>query len=206
MKNDSRIPIEYEWCVPDKYKNCVIMTPPKSMLLPNEEAKVVATFTPLKKKKYSVTVPIFARNYFEQSKNYVGFYNPGSGLSLQASNMPGQFTGCVTTMRREIYIVGAGSDGCLQISPSILDFGAVTVGFTKTLQLNITNKSNCAMYIKLSMVASGGSITQDAQQLAKTLEECFRFDSAKGLVNAKSKKKINLTFKPNQRYDFSTQL
>jgi hypothetical protein len=42
--------------------------------------------------------------------------------------------------------------------------------------------------------------------LAKTLEECFRFDSAKGLVNAKSKKKINLTFKPNQRYDFNTKL
>ena len=32
------------------------------MLLPNEEARVVATFTPLKKKEYSVTVPLFARN------------------------------------------------------------------------------------------------------------------------------------------------
>lgn len=60
-------------------------------------------------------------------------------------------------MRREIFIVGAGSDGSLQISPQHLDFGTITVGFTKTLQFNITNKSNCAMYIKLSMVAKGGS-------------------------------------------------
>ena len=34
----------------------------------------------------------------------------------------------------------------------------------------------------------------------------FRFDSSKGLVNAKSKKKLQLTFKPTGRYDFATQL
>jgi len=62
VKNDSRIPIEYEWRVPDKYKSEIIFTPNRSMLLPNEEARVVATFTPLKKKEYSVTVPLFARN------------------------------------------------------------------------------------------------------------------------------------------------
>jgi hypothetical protein len=38
------------------------------------------------------------------------------------------------------------------------------------------------------------------------MKRCFRFDSSQGLVNAKSKKKLNLTFKPDQRYDFTTQL
>jgi len=83
VKNDSRIPIEYEWRVPEKYKSEIVFIPPRSMLLPNEEAKVVATFTPLKKKEYQVTIPLFARNQFDQVKNFVGFYNPGSGLSLQ---------------------------------------------------------------------------------------------------------------------------
>jgi hypothetical protein len=62
VKNDARIPIEYEWRVPDKYKNEVIVQPAYSMLLPNEEANIACTFTPLKKKQYNVSIPIFARN------------------------------------------------------------------------------------------------------------------------------------------------
>ena len=38
------------------------------------------------------------------------------------------------------------------------------------------------------------------------LDSSFRFDSQKGLVNSKSKKKVNVTFKPHQRFDFDTQL
>ena len=117
VKNDSRIPIEYEWRVPEKYKSEIIFTPNRSMLLPNEEAKVVATFTPLKKKEYSVTVPLFARNQFDNVKNFVGFYNPGSGLSLQGgASAPGSMGG-VHTIRKELSICGAGSDGLIGISP-----------------------------------------------------------------------------------------
>jgi len=65
VKNDSRIPVYYEWRVPTKYQSEITFSPNQSMLLPSEECKVVATFTPLKKKEYSITVPICARNQFE---------------------------------------------------------------------------------------------------------------------------------------------
>ena len=48
--------------------------------MPNEETKIVATFTALKKKDYHINVPIYARNIYDHVKNSVGFYNPGSGL------------------------------------------------------------------------------------------------------------------------------
>ncbi len=54
LKNDARIPLEYEWKVPDKYKNEIIFDPNRSLLMPNEEVKVVATFTPFKKKEYLI--------------------------------------------------------------------------------------------------------------------------------------------------------
>ena len=38
------------------------------------------------------------------------------------------------------------------------------------------------------------------------LNNCFKFDNHKGVVNAKSKKKVNITFKPNQRFEFDTSL
>ena len=65
VKNDSRIPLEYEWRGPDKYRNEVSFTPNKAILSPNEETRLVAVFTPLKKKEYQVTIPLFTRNLFD---------------------------------------------------------------------------------------------------------------------------------------------
>jgi len=42
--------------------------------------------------------------------------------------------------------------------------------------------------------------------MTKILEDCFKFDHSKGLINAKSKKKINITFKPTLRFDFDIHL
>jgi hypothetical protein len=42
--------------------------------------------------------------------------------------------------------------------------------------------------------------------MAKVLDECFKFDNPKGLLNAKSKKKVNITFKPTLRFDFDIHL
>jgi hypothetical protein len=42
--------------------------------------------------------------------------------------------------------------------------------------------------------------------MAKVLDDCFKFDNPKGLINAKSKKKVNITFKPTLRFDFDIHL
>ena len=43
-------------------------------------------------------------------------------------------------------------------------------------------------------------------QMQKILDECFKFDHPKGIINAKSKKKVNITFKPTLRFDFDIHL
>ena len=86
LKNESRIPLKYEWKVPEKYRNEIKFSPTTAFLLPNEETKVVATFTALKKKDYHINVPIYARNIYDHVKNSVGFYNPGSGLHKNTAN------------------------------------------------------------------------------------------------------------------------
>ena len=42
--------------------------------------------------------------------------------------------------------------------------------------------------------------------MQQILNECFKFDSHKGVVNAQSKKKVNITFKPNLRFEIETSL
>jgi len=80
IKNDARIPLEFEWKVPEKYRTEISFEPAKAYLLPNEETKIVTTFTPLKKKEYILNIPVYATNIYDHVKNLIGFYNPGSGV------------------------------------------------------------------------------------------------------------------------------
>jgi hypothetical protein len=66
--------------VPEKYKTEVCFEPSKAYLLPNEDTKVVCTFTPLKKKEYILGIPVYATNIYDNIKDLIGFYNPGSGV------------------------------------------------------------------------------------------------------------------------------
>ena len=86
VKNQSRIPVEYEWRVPEKYRNEVSFEPSRAILMPNEQTQVQAVFTPLKRKEYQISIPLFTKNLFDQVKNSVGFFQPGSGLTLTQMN------------------------------------------------------------------------------------------------------------------------
>jgi hypothetical protein len=116
------------------------------------------------------------------------------------------------TVRYEIDIIGAGSDGILSLSPKDIDFGTITVGFAKTMSVTVINKSNCNLYIELKMaqkVDEDGSIVKDNESIPlmkKILSECFKFDQPKGLLNARSKKQVNITFKPTLRFNFDINL
>ena len=58
IKNDSRIPVEFEFRIPDKFKKEVLFDPMRTTLKPNEETHVSATFTPLKKREYEISLPL----------------------------------------------------------------------------------------------------------------------------------------------------
>ena len=77
--------MEFEWKVPEKYKTEVSFDPAKAYLLPNQETKIVTTFTPLKKKEYILSIPVYATNFYDHAKNLIGFYNPGSGVMSRST-------------------------------------------------------------------------------------------------------------------------
>jgi len=116
------------------------------------------------------------------------------------------------TIRYDIEIKGAGSDGVLSLSPKDIDFGTITVGFAKTMSVTVINKSNCNLFIELKMaqrMEEDGTIAKETEAvplMKKVLSECFKFDQPKGLLNARSKKKVNITFKPTLRFNFDINL
>lgn len=101
--------------MPDKYKNEIKFQPAKAFLLPNQECRVVATFTPLKKKDYYISVPVYAKNIYDHLKNTVGFYMPGSGLISKVGSDALSMQNSIK--KYQLDIVGRGSDGVIQIQP-----------------------------------------------------------------------------------------
>lgn len=105
----------------------------------------------MKKKEYIISIPVYATNFYDHVKNLIGFYNPGSGVMQRRAALEHTKSSKDTTIRYDLEIIGAGSDGVISISPKNLDFGTITVGFSKTLSVQVVNKSNCNLYIELKM-------------------------------------------------------
>jgi hypothetical protein len=58
-------------------------------------------------------------------------------------------------------------------------------------------------------VEDDGTIAKETETvplMKKVLQECFKFDQPKGILNARSKKKVNITFKPIIRFNFDINL
>lgn len=181
VKNESRIPLEYEWKVPEKYKNEIQFAPARAFLQPNEEVKVIATFTALKKKDYHINVPIYTKNIYDHLKNSVGFFKPGSGL-LTKEDMKSTVSALAGNPFKKytLEIIGRGSDGIIQIQPGNVNFGTITVGFNKTMEATVYNRSNCNMFVELKMAPKNEKLgekpkytPQEMNLLSKVLNENF---------------------------------
>lgn len=144
MKNNARIPLEYECLVPAKYKEVVLFDPPKGVLQANEENSVTCTFTPLAKREYALSIPMQVTNIYDTVKELIGYHNPGSGVAIKAPPKREQ-------SKYELRIFGVGNDGSLSVKPAKLDFDTVTVGFSKILSLVVINKSKTNLYIDFQL-------------------------------------------------------
>jgi hypothetical protein len=176
--------------------------PMRNILRPNEEVKVSCTFTPVKKREYQISLPLQVSSIYDVAKDKIGYYNPGSGANYKLSDALQR-----KSTKYEVCIVGAGSDGSVKISPTQLDFGTVTAGFTKVLSITIFNKSQCNINIDFQMAhKKKEGEDQELPAMSQLLKECFKFDFREGVVNAMSKKTVNITFKPSVRFTFDIKL
>lgn len=85
IKNNAWIPLEFEFKVPEKYRENIIFDPVKTMINANEEKKITCTFTPTKLWEYIFSVPLQAISISDPLKEKIGFYNPGSGTLLRTT-------------------------------------------------------------------------------------------------------------------------
>jgi len=92
--------------------------------------------------------------------------------------------------KREITLLGRGSDGTLNIVPNLIVFETVKIGFHQKLPFSIFNPTITNFYIKLIP-----RINDDNKELAKQIS----LDFTEGLINSFCKKEISVIFAPTTR-------
>ena len=103
--------------------------------------------TPNKNEKISAHILITAERIYDPSNENIGIYNP-EGFDKNAKKL--DFDRRI--FKREINVLGRGSNGELSIKPEKLEFGTVKVGFHKKLSFSIYNPTITNFYIKLYLM------------------------------------------------------
>lgn len=91
-------------------------------------------------------------------------------------------------------IIGAGSDGSLQITPSVINFEIVKVNFNKKVYCTLENLSHCTFFVEIKL--SYKNKAENTSQKLRELEKNFTLDWNQGIVAASSKINIGIMFNP----------
>ena len=160
--------------------------------------------TPEKNEEISAHILITAERIYDPSNENVGIYNPEN-----FENKKNKLEFDKRIFRREINVLGRGSDGELSIKPEKLEFGTVKVGFHKKLSFSIYNPSITNFYIKLVPDYSGNialSDEKDKNYDPNKKRSDINIDFEEGLLNSFCKKDINIQFEPKTRVNLSFKI
>lgn len=157
MLNSSHIALDFEIDVPDRYREELTAEPKMGSMYPHEKTFIDFSFTPLQEKEYRFNVPIRVRKIIDQSQdaNYIGYYMPSSAKLMHRVKQD---------LQEKIYYVtiyGSGGQGRIDMNPKKLDFDTVSVGFSAVKSFTLSNISNCAIFVKLTIIPKETKLTGD---------------------------------------------
>ena len=191
LKNLSPIKISVEIDI-EQSENGLIEVYPNYLEMETNQIKTFNVFlTPKVNMEIISKLKLTAeRLYDPQNENY-GIFNPKI-INEENKENKNQFD--KRSYKREIIILGKGSDGNLTIKPEEINFGTVKAGFHKKLTFSIFNPTITNFYIKLIP-----QYNNENNNNPTSAKEDISFDFMEGMVNSFCKKEVNVTFKPCTR-------
>eukprot|EP00759_Apiculatamorpha_spiralis_P059090 PhF_6_TR968/c0_g2_i1/m.1847 len=129
IENPSRIPVRYEWQVPDKWKDIFIISPLVGNIKGNGTADISFTFKPDKERQIIGHIPLLV--------------TPASDEGIDHAKL--------SKTRQSVSCVGEGCFGGLTMEPSVLNFNTIVVGEHITKEITLFNSSLCDMAFLLQI-------------------------------------------------------
>ncbi|KAM6151943.1 cilia- and flagella-associated protein 65 [Erethizon dorsatum] len=173
FRNPSRLPLEFEWRVPQQHRQTLAVQPSKALIQPSESLTLTWTFSPLEEIKYLFRV---------------GMWVWEAGLPPDAKPP--------ATMHYMIRLVGLGITSSLAAEMKELDFGNVLVDSKQSGSLVLLNDGNCTLYYRLYLEQhSPKGLDHDPPAL--------QLDCSEGSMPPHSRDTISLTACPKHRSQYS---
>ena len=169
----------------------------------NAMKKVEFTLIPYKNEEINAHIVLTAERVYDPSEENIGIYNP--------QNLKKEFDKRI--FKREINVLGLGSNGKIKIEPEKLEFGTVKVGFHKKLSFSIFNPTITNFYIKLVPDFSGNTPLDKGLEDEKSEKsdiikkrKDIKIDFLEGMLNSLCKKDINIQFEPITRVNLNFKI
>ena len=193
--NRSPIKIKVEINIEKNEDGNIEINPSNFEMESNLIMDIIISFTPLKSVNFRTKINFKVERVYDEIKDLVGIYSPNSLLSDLKFEKNGRI------YKKELYIIGKGSDGDLRLEPNLLEFGTVKVGFHKKLSFSIYNPTMTNFYIilepeKKEYIDENGLNMENIENI----KDIVTFDFKEGLINSFCKKEVNVLFKPINRY------
>ncbi|KAL4441714.1 hypothetical protein ABPG74_008711 [Tetrahymena malaccensis] len=188
VENRSKINLEFDIVIPDKYKEVLHFEPQSGVMKPNEHINITCGFVPYQKKNYKIK-PIFkAKERIDLTQSMVGYFLPGSGSSEQQQIQQEDEIQSLKQIEKQLEVVARGADGSIAIKPEFIDYGIVKVNFQQRMTAQIRNDSNCTFYIELKLVNDDEQEELEIQQSQTQLSQLIS-DQDIEIRRRKNKKK-----------------
>lgn len=203
IRNTSRIPVRYEWKLPQRYAAELAVEPVSGILRGNEVLPVKWTFGPSKSRRYSMRVPCLVTSAdAAQLANSASPPRPAQKVYLQA--------------------LGQGTTGALKFDPPALQFGTALVATKVHRRLVLENQSDATLHFRIRAVSGSGSdareldleasasargrVPEGKREEAKADNSVLVVSHPTGVVEARSRLVTTVVFAPQAAGEYAFRL
>ncbi|XP_031714488.1 cilia- and flagella-associated protein 65 isoform X2 [Anarrhichthys ocellatus] len=173
IRNLSRLPLRFQWSIPEPDQELIFVEPDAGELHPNESSVQIWSFSPLGEQTYTLTPTL--------------------------TFWPIQAPGC-NKSHRTLNVVGLGSKGFIEAETAVLDVGEILVGSCRAIQLPLVNNSPCSVSYCLSVqqILLDAGLTYDPGTEPKALQ----LDCERGTIVSHSTMLLRSTIRPHRRAQY----
>ncbi|XP_068557648.1 cilia- and flagella-associated protein 65 [Cebidichthys violaceus] len=173
IRNLSRLPLRFQWSIPEPDQELISVEPDAGELHPNESSVQIWSFRPQGEKTYTL-------------KPTLTFW-------------PIQTPGC-NESHLTLKVVGLGSKGFIEAEKAVLDVGEILVGSCRAIQVPLVNNSPCPVSYCLSVQQT--LLDEDLTYDPGTEPNALQLDCERGTIASHSTMLLRSTVRPHRRAQY----
>ncbi|XP_023144688.2 cilia- and flagella-associated protein 65 [Amphiprion ocellaris] len=173
IRNLSRVPIRFQWSIPEPDQELIFVEPDGGELHPNESSVQTWSFSPLSEKTYTLNPTLIFWPVQTDRSNK-------SHLTLK--------------------VVGMGSKGSIEAEKAVTDIGEILVGSCHSFEVPLVNNSPCPVSFCLivQQILLDDELTYDPE----TEQSALQLDCEKGTIPSHSTIQLQSIVRPHRRAQY----